>query len=102
MHIILYTLLLSIVLSEKCSHVRSHHIFLESLFTKFEAIQCVSYEEIQENRCTFNNVTAYMGGDITQHTPKSYGIFYLETKLQPPYNIADYRSFNNVEFVTYQ
>ncbi|XP_055295778.1 lipase member H-A-like [Sitodiplosis mosellana] len=88
-------------LIEKCSHVRSHHLFLESLKTKFTAIQCVSYEEIKERRCTFNNVTAIMGGDITQHTPKSYGIFYLETKFQPPYNIPDYRSFNNIDFVTY-
>lgn len=88
-------------MSEKCSHVRSHHLFLESLKTKFMAIQCVSYEEITEGKCTFNNVTAQMGGDITQYTPKSYGIFYLETKFQPPYNIPDYRSFNNIEFVTY-
>lgn len=87
---------------EKCSHVRSHHIFLESLTTNYTAIQCVSYEEIQENKCTFNNVTALMGGDITANTPKSYGIFYLETKLSPPYNIPDYRSFNNIEFVVYE
>lgn len=88
---------------EKCSHVRAHHLFLESLTTNFTAIQCISYEEITENRCTFNNVTAVMGGDITPNTQnKPYGIFYLETKLSPPYNIPDYRSYNNIDFVTYQ
>lgn len=87
---------------EKCSHVRSHHLFLESLKTEFTSIQCVSYEEIQDGKCTFNGVTALMGGDINAATPKSYGIFYLETKLAPPYNIADYRSFNNIEFITYE
>lgn len=88
--------------SEKCSHVRSHHLFLESLKTPFEAIQCYSYEEIQAGKCTFNNVKAIMGGDISVSTPKAYGVFYLETKLQSPYVIPDYKNFNNIEFVTYQ
>lgn len=57
-------------------------------------------EEINENRCTFQNFVANMGGDIKPSSPKPHGIFYLETKLSAPYNIPDYRSFNNIEFVT--
>ncbi|XP_055295780.1 lipase member H-B-like [Sitodiplosis mosellana] len=86
---------------DKCSHSRSHHLFLESLTTKFMAIQCASYDEIKQNRCTTNNVTAIMGGDITQHIPKAYGIFYLETRAEPPYNMGDNKHFNNIEIVAY-
>lgn len=42
-----------------------------------------------------------MGGNITESTPKAHGVFYLETKYAPPYVLPDYRSFNNIEFITY-
>lgn len=48
-----------------------------------------------------NSVTAIMGGNITESSPKAHGIFYLETKYAPPYVIPDYRSFNNIDFITY-
>lgn len=75
-----------IVFLEKCSHVRAHHLFLESLNSPFPAIQCESHEEIyKKNQCTSNNVVAVMGGDLTPYTPKAYGIVWLnmtENKAQ--------------------
>lgn len=90
------------IISEKCSHVRSHHLFLESLTTDFPAILCISYEEIRKNQCTFTNTVVNMGGDLKQGSIKPQGIFYLETKLTPPYAISDYRAFNNIEFIGLQ
>lgn len=87
--------------AEKCSHVRAHHLFLESLNSKFSAIQCRSHEELKKNRCTFNGVVATMGGDITPSTPKAYGIYYLETNDKPPYNISDQQSFNRIQIIPY-
>lgn len=66
---------------------------------EFPSIQCVSFEEINRGQCTFQNVVANMGGDIAASSPKPFGIFYLETKLSPPYVIPDYRAFNNIQFV---
>lgn len=67
---------------EKCSHVRAHHLFLESLNNPFPAIQCESYEEVyKRNQCTCNDVVALMGGDITPYTPKAYGIVLNSTNL---------------------
>lgn len=89
-------------ISEKCSHVRSHHLFLESLKTDFPAILCISYEEIKKNQCTFTNTVVNMGGDLKRGSTKPHGIFYLETKLTAPYAIDDYRAFNNIEFIGLQ
>lgn len=83
-----------VIIKEKCSHVRSHHLFLESLTTNFTAVRCSSFEEIEENLCISDNTIGLMGGDITRHTPKPYGSFYLETNGESPYVIPDYRSFN--------
>lgn len=79
---------------DKCSHDRAHNLFLESLSSNFTAIHCDSHLEIQCGKCTFDDVTATMGGDITATSPKPYGIFYLETKDKSPYIIPDYNSFN--------
>lgn len=97
-----YIILLILFVSEKCNHARVHDLFLESLFMKFEAIQCVSYEEIQKNHCTFFNATSIMGGEITKRTLKPHGIFYLETNSQSPYNIPDYKNFKNIQLVIYK
>lgn len=88
--------------AEKCSHIRAHHLFLESLNNRFPAIQCESHEELQKNQCTTNNVVAVMGGDIRPSTPKAYGIFYSETNENPPYNIPDYQHFNRINIIPYQ
>lgn len=83
------------IIQEKCSHVRSHHLFLESLTTNFTAVRCSSYEEIEDRMCINDGTIGSMGGDIDRHTPKPYGSFYLETKGESPYVIPDYRSFNH-------
>lgn len=70
---------------------------MESLFVNFTAIHCDSLEEVQTGLCTFDNVTARMGGEITaETTPKPNGIFYLETKSESPYVIPDYKSYNKI------
>lgn len=89
-------------ISEKCSHVRSHHLFLESLTTDFPAVLCISYEEIRKNQCTFTNTVVNMGGNLKRSSTKPYGIFYLETKLIAPYAVTDYRAFKNIEFIGLQ
>lgn len=83
----------------KCSHIRSHSLFLESLKATFPAVQCNSYEELKNNKCTFHDEIGIMGGDVTAATPKSYGIYFLETKSTSPYNIPDYRNFSNKTIV---
>lgn len=84
----------------KCSHIRAHSLFLESLTSTFPAVQCNSYDELQQqNKCTFHNVIGKMGGDITANTEKSYGVFFLETKSTAPFCIPDYRNFSNKTIV---
>lgn len=76
-----------IVFLEKCSHVRAHHLFLESLSNPFPAIQCESHEEIyKRNQCTSNNIVAMMGGDITPYTPRAYGIVWLNNRTKKKQN----------------
>lgn len=87
--------MLLVSLLEKCSHVRAHHLFLESLTINSTAIHCDSLKEVQSGVCAFDNVVAPMGGDIrAETTPKPYGIFYLETRSESPYIISDYHGFN--------
>lgn len=90
-----------LTIPEKCSHVRAHHLFLESLSTEFIGVQCVSYEEITDRKCTLNNITGKMGGNLDKNSPKPFGIFYLETNLEAPYVKPDVKTFNNVDFVAY-
>lgn len=81
---------------DKCSHVRAHHLYLESLTTNFTAVRCGSFHEIQSKLCwSTNNSLGLMGGDITPDTQNPHGSFYLETNGQPPYVIPDYRNFNH-------
>lgn len=88
-----------VFIPDKCSHHRSHELFWETLTANFTAIKCASYEEIQENQCTFNNITTQMGGDITANTPKPYGSFYLETNNVSPFVIPDYKSYKNIQII---
>lgn len=89
----------SVPITDKCSHHRSHQLFWETLTTNFTAIKCESYEEITKNRCTFDNVTAIMGGDNISNMTRPHGIFYLETTSDAPYVIPDYRSFDKIEII---
>lgn len=85
-----------IIIQDKCSHVRSHHLYLESLTTNFTAVRCGSFDEIQMKLCWSNNNSfGLMGGDITKDTVKPHGSFYLETNGESPYVISDYRNFNH-------
>lgn len=84
-----------VVIQEKCSHVRAHDLFLESLTTKFASIRCDSYRNIEEKKCLCDNTVGLMGGDLTRKSPKPQGIFYLETKGTPPYVIPDYQTFKD-------
>lgn len=91
------------LITDKCSHHRSHELFWETLTTNFTAIKCASFDEIMQNRCTFNNVTTIMGGDdiVSNITDKPHGIFYLETRKSSPFVINDYKSFKNI-LITYE
>lgn len=64
-------------------------------------MQCLSIKEIKNGKCTTNNVIGYMGGDITDSSPKAYGVFYLETNAKPPYVISDYRNFTRIRAIPY-
>ncbi|XP_055295774.1 inactive pancreatic lipase-related protein 1-like [Sitodiplosis mosellana] len=86
-------------LFDKCSHHRSHELFWETLTATFIAIKCASYDEITQNRCTFNNVTTIMGGDIISNTTRPNGTFYLETSKSSPFVVPDYKSFKNIEII---
>lgn len=87
------------LLTDKCSHHRSHELFWDSLKTNFTAIKCNSYEEIAQKRCTFNNETTIMGGDISTNATRAFGVFYLETSKVSPFVIPDYRLFKNIEII---
>lgn len=93
----LYEFVGSIV--DKCSHHRSHELFWETLTSNFVAIKCASFEEIMQNRCTFNNVTSIMGGDIISNMTRPNGTFYLETRDRSPFVVPDYKSFKNIEII---
>lgn len=84
---------------EKCSHVRAHHLFLESLTTQFVAIRCRSFLNIEFNLCTHDYTTALMGGDISRDSLKPHGIFYVETKGESPYVISNHRSFHGTKLI---
>lgn len=65
------------------------------------ANHCQTLSTVDCVKCTFDGVTATMGGDITATTPKPYGIFYLETRAESPFAIPHYRSFKrNIEIYT--
>lgn len=87
---------------DKCSHHRSHELFWETLTVNFTAIKCASFDEITQNRCTFNNVTTIMGGDIISNTTRPNGTFYLETSKSSPFVIPDYKSFKNIQIIYQQ
>lgn len=42
-----------------------------------------------------------MGGNINDSSEKPYGIFYLETNINPPYAKPSIDSFENVQLVKY-
>lgn len=90
-------------ISDKCSHHRSHELFWETLTANFTAIKCASFDEITQNRCTFNNVTTIiMGGDIIPNATRPNGtnnVFYLETSKSSPFVIVDYKSFKNIQII---
>lgn len=81
---------------DKCSHSRASELLRESLTTNFTAIRCSSYRQISQNRCTFDNVTAMMGGDIMPDSNRAYGVFYLETTGSSPFVIPDINSFDKI------
>lgn len=85
---------------EKCSHVRAHDLFLESLTTEFKGIRCTSLEK---GICTSDNTIGIMGGDIPKDTPKPTGIFYLETTGEKPYIIdpVDFKKSGFFDFCTW-
>lgn len=82
-----------------CSHGRAHEFFLESLSSNFPSVQCVAYSDLAQNKCTVSGVIENMGGDfaVTRSQPK--GIFYLETKPEPPYAISDINFFKHADMV---
>lgn len=88
--------------ADKCSHVRSHALFLESLQkgVEFRSVQCTNYEEISRNKCTRSGVIANMGGDINYDSVRPSGVFYLETYFSSPYT-KSIENFSNIEYVEY-
>lgn len=81
-------------IQDKCSHDRAHHLFWESLTTKFMAIRCSSFLDIERKVCLCDKTVAMMGGDISRDSPKPQGIFYLETTGESPFVISDHHIFN--------
>lgn len=85
---------------DKCSHVRSHALFLESLSDKFPSVQCTSYEEISKGKCTKGEKSGYLGGEIKNTDEKPFGIFYLETYDIPKY-AKTIDNFSHIEYISY-
>lgn len=81
-----------------CSHGRAHEYFLESLHNAFVGVQCKSFAELSDNRCTKTGVKGMMGGDVGFFSSRPRGIFYLETYAQPPYAIRNTNLFNKIDF----
>lgn len=86
--------------ADKCSHVRSHALYLESLSMEFPSVQCTNYEEISKNKCTRSGVIANMGGDIGSNSMKPSGVFYLETYFSTPF-MKSIENFSMIEYVEY-
>lgn len=97
------TLIWLFSVTEKCSHSKAHHYYLESLKadTEIPAIKCVSFEEIEDDQCTIleRNKRFLMGGDLTKGKDKPTGIFYLETFDSPPFTITDVDQFRNIKII---
>lgn len=88
------------VSADKCSHVRSHALYLESISTDFPSVQCTNFEEISRNKCTRSGVIGKMGGDIGYNSMKPSGVFYLETYFSPPY-MKSIENFSAIEYIEY-
>lgn len=67
-----------------CSHGRAPLFFAESITDIFTANECVSFDEVGNNRCTPTGRTARMGGP----DPKLgvTGIFHLTTNSASPFS----------------
>lgn len=81
-----------------CSHGRAHEYFLESLTNSFVGVECKSFAELSDKRCTKTGVKGMMGGDVGFFSNRPRGIFYLETNAEPPYAIRNTDFFNKIDF----
>ena len=89
-----------------CSHIRSHQLFTESIFSKcpFTSISCESYEAFKKGKCSHCNGDGRLCIRFGFHSRSSYkslfenGVYesspiatYLFTSDKRPYCSAHYR-----------
>lgn len=81
-----------------CSHGRAHKLYIESLspHSRFEAVQCASYEEIKQHECTSSGDEILMGGADPVQLRKARGIYYTRTNDQSPYALTNNGVFDEV------
>lgn len=81
-----------------CSHGRAHEYYLESLTNIFIGVQCRSFAELSEKKCTKTGIRGLMGGDVAYFSNRPRGIYYLETNSVSPFAIRDTNLFNKIDF----
>jgi pancreatic triacylglycerol lipase len=67
-----------------CAHARTVNLYAESISTVFTGHECVSFEEIDNNRCTRTGRTARMGGAFGSIGAR--GNFHLTTNAASPFS----------------
>lgn len=70
-----------------CSHARAHKLYIESLSPNsfFDSMQCESYQEISEERCTLAGPNVLMAGDEPDQLRLARGQYFLSTREDSPY-----------------
>lgn len=63
-------------------------------------VQCTTYEEISQGKCTRTGVVANMGGDLSSTSQKPSGVFYLETYFSQPFYKA-IENFSKIDYIEY-
>lgn len=78
--------------TDVCSHTRVHDLFLECLkpTSRFWATRCLSFDEIDEGRCTQSGEVELMGGDL-ESTERATGVFYVQTNPRAPFALSQVR-----------
>lgn len=73
-------------LFSRCSHRRSYHLFMESIYTnsRFWGIKCASWDRYEQKKCGFQ--IERMGEHINR---SAFGKFYLKTRNAPPFGLGD-------------
>lgn len=67
-----------------CSHGRAVVYFAESITDTFTATECVSFDEVANNRCPPTGLTSRMGGPVAK--VGLTGIFFLPTNSASPFS----------------